>query len=245
MREEIESRFGPEGVRKMADTRSFGLKFMWLWDPDFRAFVFESPAAELVGELLGCNEVRFYWDQIFTKEPSGRSAPTYWHTDQPGWPVSGDTVPSVWLPLAPVGKDDGSLSYVAGSHRDYDIGSWPHTFNAQRIRMPEDRRDFEDWETRRGDPSIRFLSWDMEPGDVVVLHPKVYHGAGANKASTRTRVALSTRWFGDDIRFEPKPECLNTPGMPLDRMTPGAEPVDNTLFPLVWRRPERAGDMAA
>jgi hypothetical protein len=208
-------------------------KYMHLWDDDFRALVFESPVAEMVGRVIQSNSVRFYWDQIFAKVPGG--GPTYWHTDYPGWPVRGNHLPSFWIALTPIRRNLNSLEYIAGTHLTETL-PWPRTWNAKRVPRPADRPDFIDWEAHRGDPKIRFLSWDMEPGDAVVIHPKVYHGGGANLHPTEHRIALTTRWFGDDIVWDPRPEAVNSPGMPLSSMVPGAQPSDDAVFPLIWQR---------
>jgi len=42
--------------------------YMYTYDADFRAFVFESPAVLLVNQLLGAQTIRFFYDQLFVKE---------------------------------------------------------------------------------------------------------------------------------------------------------------------------------
>jgi len=208
-------------------------KYMNLWDADFRAFVHESPAAEVVGRLMEANAVRFYWDQIFAKVPGG--GPTYWHTDFPGWPVQGNQVPSFWLALTPIRRGINSLEFIAGTHREESL-PWPKTWNAKHLQRPSSRPDFKDWEPYRGTPGVEFLSWDMEPGDAVLIHPKVYHGGGANSDPSAHRIALTTRWFGDDIVWDPRPEAVNSPGIALNSMVPGTPPSDDQVTPVVWRR---------
>lgn len=230
---ELEEDFAPAEVRRRRGAGFEVCKYMRVWDPDFRAFVHESPAAEIVGRVLGADEIRFYWDQIFAKR-AGCARSTYWHNDAVAWPVDGDQLPSLWLALTPI-THVNSLECIAGTQHDR-TRYWPRTWNARRLPHPAHRPDFVDFEARRGDGSTRFLIWNMEPGDVLLFHPGVYHGAGANDHPTQDRVALSTRWIGDDIRWNPRPESVNTPGLPLERMQPGEAPEDEGLFPLVWRR---------
>lgn len=207
-------------------------KYMHWWAPEFRRFALESPAAELIGRVIGASEVRFFIDAIFMKEAACDTT-TYWHADQPAWPASGEQIPTMWMPLYPVGADQSSLEYIAGSHRREDR-SWPNTFNAKRLGRPDGRSEFIDYEARRSDPTVRFVAYDMEPGDVVILHPAMYHGGGANLHPTQPRVALSTRWFGDDVRWAPRPECVNVPGMPLSAMQRGEPVMQDDVFPVVW-----------
>lgn len=218
-----------------------GSKYMAHWDPDFRAFALESPAGEIVGRVLQARQVRFYWDQIFQKRPGG-NMDTYWHTDQATWPTLGEHLPSLWLPLTPISEDQ-SLEYIAGSHRDR-TEFWGRSWNASNLveagQRPPERPEFIDYEQRRGEPGVVFLKWAMEPGDVMMFHPRIYHGGGPNRNPDRERLALSTRWFGDDITWNPRPGDVNVPGMPHDRMVRGAHPDDDDLFPIVWRRDEPA-----
>src|SRR4029077_4308765 len=48
--------------------RFFGDMFMWTWDDDFRAAVFDSPAPAIAAALMGAREVAFFYDQLFVKE---------------------------------------------------------------------------------------------------------------------------------------------------------------------------------
>jgi ectoine hydroxylase-related dioxygenase (phytanoyl-CoA dioxygenase family) len=206
---------------------------MHWWAPEFRRFALESPAAELIGRVIGATQVRFFLDAIFMKEPACETR-TYWHADQPAWPVSGEQVPTLWMPLYPVSATLSSLEYIAGSHSEEDR-SWPNTFNAKKIGRPRDRSEFFDWEIRRSDPTVRFISYNMQPGDAVILHPAMYHGGGANLHPTQPRVAVSTRWFGDDVRWDPRPECINIPGVPMDTMRRGQPVTQDDILPIVWR----------
>ncbi len=226
--------------RKLYTEQSEGfvrLKYMYWWVPEFRKFILESPAAELIGRVIGSDSVRFFIDAIFMKEPNCQTK-TYWHSDESAWPVRGSHVPTMWMPLLPVSAELSSLEYIAGSHQ-LDLGKdpWPNSFNAKTLGKPDDRISFYDWEKRRSDTSIRFMSYDMEPGDVVILHPSTYHGGGANLHPTQSRIAYSTRWFGDNVVWHPRPECVNLPGMPFEKMIPGQPVTEDEIFPTVWRGP--------
>lgn len=51
----------------------------WQRIPEFRAFVFESPAAEIAARLMRSRTARFFHDHVLVKEP-GASTVTPWHT---------------------------------------------------------------------------------------------------------------------------------------------------------------------
>jgi ectoine hydroxylase-related dioxygenase (phytanoyl-CoA dioxygenase family) len=90
--------------------------FMSRWDPDFRALALGSPAAEIAGRLMGARTARFFYDQLFVKEPQTEEI-THWHHDLPYWPLRGEQIASVWLALTPVDRDSSGVEYIAGSHR--------------------------------------------------------------------------------------------------------------------------------
>jgi len=231
---EIEAIDGKQRRKERKGGGFMSAKFMHLWDTDFMAYGTESPAGEIVGRVIESNTVRFFWDQMFVKDAACNIG-TYWHSDFAAWPCKGEMLPSFWLALTPIDKDLNSLECIAGSHKD-TVMQWPRAFNSRLLDRPMDRPDYIDYEQHRGDSDIRFLSFDMNPGDAILIHPRVYHGAGANRHPTQDRIALTTRWFGDDVVWDPRPECVNTPGLPFENMTPGVHPDDAALFPVVWRR---------
>jgi len=212
----------------------FRYKYLYWWVPEYRDFILHSPAAALVAKVIGSKTLRYFVDAIFMKQ-AGCDTRTYWHSDEPAWPVSGQQVPTMWMPLLPVDAQLSSLEYIPGSHRHRSSPpAWPNTFNAKMMGQPEDRPSFYDWEQRRGDGETQFLAYDMEPGDVVILHPNMQHGGGANLHPTQARIAYSTRWFGDDVRWDPRPECVNTPGLPLSKMVKGQPVREDEAFPLLY-----------
>jgi ectoine hydroxylase-related dioxygenase (phytanoyl-CoA dioxygenase family) len=197
--------------------------------PAVRRFVFESTLGEVCGRVLQSSTIRFFFDEVFAKPP-GSTRPTIWHADRPGWPVTGHMVPSVWIPLTPVSKRN-SLECIAGSHR-HDRMYWLYSPNSRQMIRPSDRPIAPNVEALRGAPGLTFLTWDMVPGDCLIVHPWTLHYSSGNPSSD-WRIALSIRVFGDDIRWEPRPDCLNIAGVSFDEMVPGEAP-SGPLFPLLW-----------
>jgi ectoine hydroxylase-related dioxygenase (phytanoyl-CoA dioxygenase family) len=54
----------------------------WSRIPEYRDFVFKSPAAEIARQLMGSRTARFFHEHILVKEPGTREL-TPWHHDQP------------------------------------------------------------------------------------------------------------------------------------------------------------------
>ena len=197
--------------------------------PEFRKFIFNSPMAQAAAEAIGSKTARFYFDEIFAKPPQSDSK-TIWHCDRMGWPVSGVTVPSIWIPLNKVSKEN-CLEVLAGSHLQ-DVPYWLFSPNARKMIKPEDRASHPDEQKLRDNPKNEFLNWDMDIGDILVLHPWVLHYSSGNTADD-WRIAISVRIFGDDICWSPRPDCLNLAGVSFDEMVEGCPPT-GPLFPLLW-----------
>lgn len=197
--------------------------------PEVRRFIFESPLGEAAAAVLGSRTVRFFFDEVFAKAPRSADA-TIWHTDRMGWPVTGVTVPSIWMPLTSVAQADG-LECIAGSHTQ-DVRYWLFSQNARQMIKPPDRAPHPDGAALRADPANRFVAWAMEPGDLLIVHPWTLHYSHGNHAD-HWRLAISVRVFGDDIRWDPRPDCVNLAGVSFDEMIRG-EPPAGPLFPVLW-----------
>lgn len=166
-------------------------------EPELMDFVRTSPAAAIAKRMMGSSQVRFYFDQLFVKEP-GTSGPSPWHHDLPFWPIQGNQVCSIWLALDYVTKASSGLEYVAGSHR------WGKMFRAFSVEGTTNEGFAEDEQM----PDIggnrdqyRFLNWDMEPGDCLVHQGLTVHGSSENSTRDMIRRAFATRWVGEDVSY--------------------------------------------
>ena len=211
----------------------------WRRIPEFQTFVYDSPAAEIVARLMGSNKAIFYHDHLLIKEP-GTQRETPWHHDQPYYPVNGQQMCSLWLPLDPVPLHT-SLRFVKGSHT---WGRWfvPRKFATSRnyavqgggASQEEEMMAFESAPDIEAHPDkYEVVSWELEPGDCVVFHGMTLHGAAGNRSQTTARRALSTRWFGDDARFAERPWEISPPI--TGGLKPG-EPMACDTFPVIWEK---------
>ncbi len=229
----IEHNPGPFRERYNPDSSGvfFSEKFMWTFDPDFRAFIFDSPAAGVAGRLMGATKINVFYDHLMVKEP-GADSPTPWHQDLNYWPAEGRQICSMWMAFDTVRLDNGGLEFVRGSH----LGKaryQPFDFRGDGAMETDEFAPLPDIENHREDYDI--VSWDLEPGDAVVFHALILHSARANATADRRRRALSTRWAGDDMRYIERKKTIRLlydPGL-----APG-DPLDCELFPVVWPRPE-------
>ena len=205
--------------------------------PEFRRLMFEGPVAEAAGKVLQSKEIRFFFDEFFAKPPRSDAA-TLWHCDRMAFPVEGKMVPSLWIPLTPI-VEENCLEVLAGTQND-DVPYWLFSPNARKMIKPDDRVPHPEIESRRGEEGLRFLKWEMDPGDMLIVHPWVLHYSAGNPTDD-WRVAISERVFGDDIRWAPRPDCLNIAGVSFDEMLDGEKP-EGDLFPLVWSEDGRKDD---
>ncbi|MEM9877998.1 MAG: phytanoyl-CoA dioxygenase family protein [Pseudomonadota bacterium] len=197
--------------------------------PEYRRFIFESPMAQAAAQAIGSSKATFYFEEFFAKPPKSDSK-TIWHCDRMGWPVSGEMIPSLWIPLHDC-KAENTLEVILGSHTQ-KVPYWLFGPNARKMIKPDDRMPHPNEEKLRADPSNVFKQWDMNIGDMLVLHPRVLHYSSGNSADT-WRIAISARIFGDDVRWAPSPECINLAGVSFDEMVPGEAP-QGPCLPLLW-----------
>lgn len=173
--------------------------FLWKRIDALRDLIYYGPFARWAQQLMGAQEVRFFYDQMFVKEP-GTDAPTPWHQDLSFWPIRGEQVCSFWIPCDPVNRENSGLLYVKGSHK------WPQRFKAispdyVAAIIDEQMDDIPDINAHP--ERYELLDWDMEPGDILMFHPLTLHGSYGNQSRTRRRRALALRWVGDDVVYAP------------------------------------------
>jgi ectoine hydroxylase-related dioxygenase (phytanoyl-CoA dioxygenase family) len=197
------------------------------WDriPEYREFVFRSPAAAIGQRLMGSHTVRLFHEHVLVKEP-GAEVATPWHQDGPYYCVSADQTVSLWIPLDPVARET-TPEFVGGSHL------WGEEFRPERFN----RTPLVEGDTRKAVPDVeghrdeyRILGWRLEPGDAVAFHYTTLHGAPAN-TSTRRRRAFSVRLLGDGARFR-RMEGPTSPPFRSVTLADGA-PLDGPEFPLL------------
>ena len=123
-----------EGKEEFGLLPTYPGRYMARTVPEFRRFVFESPIAEAAARVMQSKQARFFFDELFAKPPKSDDA-TIWHADRMGWPTVGKMVPSIWIPLTSVSKEN-SLECIQGSH-DQDERYWLFSPNARQMDRPD------------------------------------------------------------------------------------------------------------
>ena len=194
-----------------------------------------SALPRLLAGLWGCDDVWFYYEQVFLKE-GGATRRTPWHQDSSYLPVTGTQIANLWIPLDPVAADD-ALELIPGSHRGPQHA--PSRFDPADETAPIDPADerprLPAIEADRSRFTIR--SWACQPGDVVVFDLGVLHGGAATRPGGRRRT-VALRCFGPDARLAAQ---AGAPSRSSDRvprfvryhreLTPGQPLADQPAFP--------------
>jgi ectoine hydroxylase-related dioxygenase (phytanoyl-CoA dioxygenase family) len=210
------------------DGRFFGDYCNWDRIPEFRSFIFESPAAAVAARIMGASEVRLFHEHVLVKEP-GADVPTPWHQDGPYYCAVGPQTVSLWIPLDPVERDR-TLEFVAGSHQG-GIEYRPERFNRTALVEGDTREPVPDIEGDR--EHFRVIGYAMAPGDAVGFQYMILHGAPGNPSRAQRRRAFSLRLLGDGARFV-KRDGPTSPPM-RDVTLADGDPIDGPQFPVLWR----------
>ncbi len=204
--------------------------------PEVQRLMYDSPIADMVAVLVGSQEIWLYSDEFFIKGPSSRRTP--WHQDLPYWPLAGDQIASMWITLDPLSKEE-CLEFVPGSHRRTIYDGFNPRLVGKDPTLPfygEDFPPLPDIEAERDQWEI--WSWDITPGDVVLVHPGVLHGGGPTSEGTQRRT-LTVRCYGDDIVYAERPPSRPTvpltPGLSL-ALKPG-DPLRHPWYPQLRPKP--------
>ena len=176
-----------------------------LYNPDcltgYRTMLQASPIPALCAELWGDRDVWFMYEQVFLKE-GGEARRTPWHQDSSYLAVAGEHLAVAWITFDACAKED-SLEFVKGSHRgalyngsrfDLDDDTAPTHPTSSLPRLPDIEATRADWD---------IVSWAVEPGDLVVFHPKMLHGGAPTHPGARRRT-LTLRFFGRDAVYDPR-----------------------------------------
>lgn len=217
--------------------RLFTDRYLWRTDEDVRAFAFESGIAAIVGQLMGSRTARLYFDHLLIKEP-GTLAPTPWHQDSPYWPFTGKQIASAWVAMSDASIEGSAMEFVRASHADgrsYSPAVFgdPTKSKSAAWQLKGQSEPVPDIEADRSRFDI--IGWDMRAGDAVVFSAWTLHGARGNASASNRRIALSTRWLGDDACWAPHAGTDPTVTQADVNLVPGMPAHDDDRFPIAWQ----------
>jgi ectoine hydroxylase-related dioxygenase (phytanoyl-CoA dioxygenase family) len=215
------------------------IRYLWRDSANLRQVLLQRAIAQPIARIIGSKTLRFWFDLTFVHfatETGKAGMGTPWHHDVPTFSFKGDLMPSLWLALTPTHSALSQLMFIDGSHRT----------NQGYYRSPELKKpapgtqdgfvDLPDFDGMIASGEVRMLTWDCQPGDAILLHPSTIHGAlGHDGGKHPRRIAMTTRWLGDDVRFLPHSydRALQHPAIAQTNLMLGQRP-HGEWFPLVY-----------
>ena len=161
-------------------------------DAGFRQWSTGSRIGRRLGELMGAPVLlsQCHHNCVMTKHP-GYSSVTAWHQDVRYWSFDRPELISVWLALGREREHNGALKVIPGSHRlDLDRGRFD-----QKLFLRSDLA-----ENQALIDSAEVV--ELEPGDVLFFHCRLFHAAGMNRSD---EVKLSAVFTYHDANNRPIP----------------------------------------
>ena len=182
-------------TRKLADRDTYGQAFLqtinlWLFNEKVKRFVLAKRFAGIAAQLLGVEKVRIYHDQALFKEAGGGITP--WHQDQHYWPLATNKVVSMWMTLADIRADMGTLQFASRSHVNGYLGEMPIS--------DESETQFREYVAEKG---FTLQQADAMAAGTATFHSGwTLHSAPPNR-SDKMRPAMTVIYFADGTRVAP------------------------------------------
>ena len=203
-------------TRALKDRDTYGMAFLqttnlWEHNDKVKEYVMAERFAGIAAQLMRVDKARLYHDQALFKEAGGGITP--WHQDQHYWPLATDKTITMWMTLADIDADMGTLQFASGSHVDGYLGDIPISDESEtQLRAFVESRGF------------RIQQADsMGAGSVTFHSGWTLHSAPPN-TSDQMRPAMTVIYFADGTRVSP----LDNKSRIADRdhWLPGTEPGD-------------------
>jgi ectoine hydroxylase-related dioxygenase (phytanoyl-CoA dioxygenase family) len=184
--------------------------------------VFSPRFAKAAADLLGVDGVRIYHDQALFKEPGGGHTP--WHQDQFYWPFDTEKTITMWMPLADLDPQVGSMTFATGSNRAGKLRG--HAIS------DESEEAFERLVRSEHLPEHTYGA--IRAGDATFHAGWTLHRAGSNPTE-RMRPVMTVIYFADGARVS-EPDSVYQQ-FDLGVWLPGLRPGDvaaTEINPLLW-----------
>ncbi len=115
-------------TRALKDRDTYGRAFLqttnlWEYNTKVKEYALAKRFARIAARLMGVERVRLYHDQALFKEAGGGITP--WHQDQHYWPLATNKTITMWMTLADIHADMGTLRFASGSHVAGYLGDIP------------------------------------------------------------------------------------------------------------------------
>ncbi len=217
-----------EDVDENAKGQFFYEAGQWRFHDGIRKVSQNSRLPAISASLLNSKYINFWEDTVFVKTPQTGQRTTF-HQDWSYFQISGEKCCVIWVPLDTVTKENGAMEYIKGSHL-WDKTYAPNLLISQTVDPTSPYEKMPDVEANR--EKFDIVSFDVEPGDIIVHHIKTVHGSGANTSKSMMRRAVALRYCGDDIRYFDKPGAIDQPY--ISHTLKNGDRLIADDYPLVW-----------
>ncbi len=173
---------------------------------EFQAWALNAHLGARLRQFLGSDVAvsQCHHNCIMTKHP-GFSSLTMWHQDNRYWSFDREELTSVWLALGREDARNGALHVIPGSHVEaIDRGRLDRDLFL-RPELPENKALID-----------RATVVDLEPGDALFFHSRLFHAAGRNQTDD-VKLSLVFTYHSDDNRPIPGTRSSRYPsiGVPI------------------------------
>ena len=203
-------------TRALKDRDTYGKAFLqttnlWEHNAKVKEYVTAKRFAGIAARLMGVDKVRLYHDQALFKEAGGGITP--WHQDQHYWPLATNKTITMWMTLADISADMGTLRFASGSQAEGYLGDIPISDESEtQLRAFVERKGFKLQQAA-----------EMKAGSATFHSGWTLHSAPPN-FSDRMRPAMTVIYFADGARLS---ELDNKHRVnDRDHWLPGTEPGD-------------------
>ncbi|MCY3833035.1 MAG: phytanoyl-CoA dioxygenase family protein [Chloroflexi bacterium] len=203
-------------TRALKDRDTYGKAFLqttnlWRHNAKVAEYAQAKRFARIAARLMGVERVRLYHDQALFKEAGGGLTP--WHQDQHYWPLATDKTITMWMTLADIDADMGTLRFASGSHVEGYLGDIPIS--------DESEAQLKDFVERKG---FRLQQAAVMKAGAATFHSGwTLHSAPPN-LSGRMRPAMTVIYYADGTRVS---ELDNQSRVnDRDHWLPGTKPGD-------------------
>ncbi|MEM8783957.1 MAG: phytanoyl-CoA dioxygenase family protein [Planctomycetota bacterium] len=216
----VRDRYEPHKLRKLDNG--------WWLNDTVRDVVTDGQLGKMAAELLGCERVRLWQDQVIYKPPTGDAGVVGnvgWHQDYSYWKSSETTnMLTIWIALQDTDLDNGGMRSIAGSQR-WGLIEDSDTFFDQNLEGLEAKYGhLGDW---ADEPCI------IPAGGASFHHGLTFHGSGPNH-SNEPRLSIVAHVMPDGTAYSGDPQYHANVHLLGPRPHVGQK-FDNAFFPLMDR----------
>jgi hypothetical protein len=170
---------------------------IWWTGGAIRELTLDARLGKLATELLGCEGVVLWHDQLLNKPPleeqDRKSGNVGFHQDWDYWQVCDQPdIVTASVALVDVDRHNGAMMMAPGSHNwgcmGFKVGDLAVQENTKRIHDPDGRQ-------------AELAYCEMPAGSVSFHHCKTLHGSGPNRTNS-PRICMSIHYLGEHVRYD-------------------------------------------